>query len=72
MYNFPVTNSKRLQDFLNKKGWMQTDLARLLKVSPVTVWRWTDGRSEPAPKLRKKLSQKLGFEWVKGGSKNGI
>jgi transcriptional regulator with XRE-family HTH domain len=36
----------------------QSDLARLLEVDRVSVWRWTHGRSLPkSPRLRRLLAE---------------
>lgn len=53
-------NGERLQELLDFKGWTQTDLARMLNVDKVTVWRWTKNRRTPNDEDKRKIADVLG------------
>ncbi len=53
----------QLRQLLKARSWSQRDLARLLEVEPLTVWRYLEGQRKPSKKVRRKLEKKLGFKW---------
>lgn len=47
---------------MTKKGVKNTEIARLFKVSEITVSAWRCGRSYVPPKHRQKLAETLGVK----------
>lgn len=58
-----TNNAKRLKDLLKKKGLSLNDCSRTLEIDKFSLWRYTAGEREPSEEVRKKMKQKLGFEW---------
>jgi transcriptional regulator with XRE-family HTH domain len=56
-------NARRLRELLKVRGWSQRDLARLLEVEALSIWRYCSNMREPSKKIKKKLEKKLGFVW---------
>jgi transcriptional regulator with XRE-family HTH domain len=42
------------------RGWMQTDLARMAKVSDMTIYRWFNGTGR-TPRTAHKIALALGY-----------
>lgn len=38
---------KQVKRAREREGWSLVDIARVLEVSPQTVWRWEQGRARP-------------------------
>lgn len=57
-----VAYGRALFDWIKSRRMLQTDLARLIRVSKATVTNWIDAKSSPSEKHRNALVA-LGFEW---------
>ena len=55
--------SRRLQEFLEKKGWNYERLAVELGARSTTVYRWLTARNEPQPVFRRLLKERFGIKW---------
>jgi len=47
----------QIQEWLDKSGVTQADLARILKVPPVYIYRWTKGHNLPSLEHFYKISK---------------
>lgn len=61
-----IRSNREAMDTLAKKvdpsgGYSQSDLARDLGVSNVTVWRWEHGQGVPSQAMQAKLVKALGI-----------
>lgn len=52
--------TEALGDALDRKGWLQTDLARALSVSDVTISRFFTGKQFPRPDMLDRMAHVLG------------
>ena len=50
----------RIAELRRSKGWTQSDLGILVKVTSATVSKWERGSQGPAAKARARLASKLG------------
>lgn len=66
-----MTFGSKLRQLREARGMTQTDLARILGVSPKAVSKWEANRMEPRPPMVAKIAQALGVtkdELVHGSS----
>ena len=47
--------AKKIREYRERKCLTQEELAKILNVSYVSVWRWATGRFEPTMDTKKKL-----------------
>jgi len=57
------SGSRRLQDFLDRKGWNYERLAVELGARSTTVYRWLTDRTAPQPVFRRLLKERFGIKW---------
>jgi hypothetical protein len=56
-------NKERFRDYLKAKKLSFSRCGRLLNMDGVSLWRYVAGLREPSREVRKKMKQKLGFDW---------
>jgi transcriptional regulator with XRE-family HTH domain len=61
--------SSRLKDVMDERGFSQSDLARLLEITPTGVWNWLHNGVQPRPEMAAKIAQALGVNvnWLMRG-----
>lgn len=52
--------NKRIRQLREEKRWTQTDLARMMHVTPATVCRWESGQKFPEAKKIARLGDLFG------------